>query len=67
MVSMSAGVDGFNACAVAYGLTEGLPRDERRALRRAERAEHAFRVAKGYASDSLWAKLQERLKQHLNF
>lgn len=34
---------------------------ERRALRQAKEAERAFRESKGYAPDTLWARLKKRL------
>lgn len=48
--------NGYNSCMVAEGLFGGMDADERRALRRARQAEHAFRVARGYESISLWER-----------
>lgn len=48
---------GFMSCLVAEGLLAGTDRDEKRALRRAEQAERAFRAAKGYAPDGLWRRI----------
>ena len=36
--------------------------DEKAALRRARKAERAFRVAKGYEPDTLWNRIRKKLK-----
>ena len=52
---------GFMSCLVAEGLLEGTDRDEKRALRRAEEAERAFRASKGYAPDGFWQRLLRKI------
>lgn len=38
-----------------------LSHDEKKALRQAEKAERAFRAAKGYAPDTFWERLKRKL------
>lgn len=49
---------GFMSCLVAEGLLAGTGREEKRALRQAERAERAFRARQGYPPETLWARLE---------
>lgn len=44
------------------GLFGGVSREEKLALRRAEVAEHQFRVSRGYERDTLW----DRVRAYLN-
>lgn len=52
---------GFMSCLVAEGLLEGTDRDEKRALRQAEKAERAFRASKGYPPEGFWRRLLNKI------
>lgn len=36
---------------------------EKKALRQAKKAEHAFRVSKGYERENVWERLRRKLKK----
>lgn len=55
---------GFNACMEPAGLFEGVDREEKRALRRAERAGRAFRASKGCSGDGFLLRLVRRLRSN---
>ncbi len=41
----------------------GMSSDERRARKRAEEAERAFRASKGYEPDTVWRRLKRKFKR----
>lgn len=53
---------GFNSCMETDGLFDGVSREEKQALRRAEQAERNFRISHGYRPESLWQRLQQLLR-----
>ena len=42
---------------------EGMGREEKAALRRAEEAERAFRASKGYEPDTFWYRLKKKFRK----
>ncbi|SBV95103.1 hypothetical protein KL86CLO1_10602 [uncultured Eubacteriales bacterium] len=53
---------GFMSCGAAVGLLAGTSREEKRAMRQAERAERAFRAQKGYRDSSPLSLLLYKLR-----
>ena len=53
---------GFMSCAAAVGLLAGTSREEKQAMRRAERAARAFRAQRGYRDESLLSRAIHKLR-----
>ena len=53
---------GLFSCMEAQGLFDGVSREEKLALRRAQEAERAFRISKGYERENLADHIRKLLK-----
>ena len=53
---------GYSSCMAGNGLFDGVSREEKQAMRAADRADRQFRAQKGYDRDTLLHRLKTMLR-----